>query len=987
MVRSAIRHLLLRGNASLIGWTLCLLSIGVVFSAVLFRGELPLFRDGGNFYYPLWYYVAQQYRAGRLPLWNPYENLGAPLLANGTTAAFYPGIVLFLLPVPYPAAYATFLLMHVLLAAWGAGRLAGELGCRSETRPLAGTIYALAGPTLFQIHNPIYLVGGAWLPWILAATWRIVHAEESSLGPEIRPRAKDDGGGQGRTRLWRSVVPSRLRAARLLAFASAMSVLGGDPQTAYHGALVAFATWAVVTARRLLTATRDRRKSAAVLPFCFVSGGMLAAAFGVAFCLAAVQILPSRHYAGQSDRMLLTKETVGRLWETPSERNAAENNWSALRNSRADTAYAFSVSPWELAELLWPGFGGASVPVHERYLRAFVDEGRWWTPSLYLGVIPFLSALSAMRIRPSRAAGMEPQCANAAGEFRASDSGAGHKSDAEIQAKEGGDNDAGRVWLTWLALSAAAASLGWYGPGAVMNTLIAWTTGKDWVTGPFYPPAGGLYWWLVRIVPGYAMFRYPGKWLPLLTIALACLAAMGVELCRTAPRRIRWSAAIAVILSVTGLAAALAAKWSGLWDAMRVPGDVIFGPFCAAGAFRHVLISFSWTAVLGLMTALIAWNWEIRSDAGRRGRSLIRFGSVGTGGRRWGLFCMLLSAVDLTLAAKPLILPVRPPLLPSTLSLAPPRRVWRPFFWYPDSWQQRSSPERLQELVDWDRRTFFGRWGMVYATANLQHYGTMMPVRYRAFLDVVKGYMAKQGLTEPPGEILQRLGAECFEEWTKADADDARRSPPAMGRCPQSDQRCRRLYLVDFASVEQHPRALIKGDPTWTLWDDAEEFFFPSGTPRNPESPPVMEIAGLFSEQDREGDVRAPEHKQSVRRPVLESPQCLDYSPGSVLIHVKTPVPRLLVLAEQYMPGWRVEVTSNVDGRAQVTAPLCVDRLFLGCSLPPGEWTVRWYYEQPGLRWGAWISAISWFALAVVGVTVKTFFFIGLRSLRRSGRR
>ncbi len=65
MVRSAIGPLL-RGNADRIGWTLCLLSIGAVFSAVLFRGELPLFRDGGNFYYPLWYYVTKQYSDGKV---------------------------------------------------------------------------------------------------------------------------------------------------------------------------------------------------------------------------------------------------------------------------------------------------------------------------------------------------------------------------------------------------------------------------------------------------------------------------------------------------------------------------------------------------------------------------------------------------------------------------------------------------------------------------------------------------------------------------------------------------------------------------------------------------------------------------------------------------------------------------------------------------------------------------------------------------------
>jgi len=987
MVRSAIRRLLLRANASVIGWTLCLLSIAAVFSPVLLRGELPLFRDAGNFYYPLWYYLAQQYRAGKLPLWDPYENLGAPLLANGTTAAFYPGVVLFLLPIPYPATYATFLLTHVLLAAWGAGRLSRELGCRSETRPLAGIIYALAGPTLFQIHNPVYLVGGAWLPWILAATWRIIDAEESTLGPVNRAQAETDVGMDGRTKDWRFLARSRLRAARLLAFASAMSVLGGDPQTAYHGALIAFGTWATVIARRLFAARRREREPSTSLRFALVSGGILAGAFGAAFCLAAVQVLPSWHYAEHSDRALLTKATVGRLWEAPPEENSTDRAWAALRNSRADTVYAFSVAPWRFVELLWPGFGGDSVPVHERYLRALIEEGRWWTPSLYLGVIPFLLALSAIRFRPTRAAGVEPDLNDEAGGFGAGDSGGANEFHAEIRERASAGNDAARVWLTWLALFAATASLGWYGPGSVGNALLAWTTGEDGATGPFYPPAGGPYWWLVRIVPGYAMFRYPGKWLPPLTIAVACLAAMGVELCWTAVRRIRWSASIAVCLSLAGVVSACLAKWSGLWDAMRVPGDAIFGPFRAEEAFRHCLISFSSTAALGLIVGLIAWKREIPSDASRQGRSLIRSVSTRIGCRRWTLLCMLLSAVDLALAAKPLVLPVRPPTLPSVLPQSPPRRVWRPFFWYPDAWQHRSSWGRLQELIDWERQTFFGRWGMVHGTANLQHYGTMMPVRYRAFLDALKTYMTKKGLTEPPGEILQWLGAERFEDWVKGVADDAKQGLTGMEQCPQSDRRCHCLYLIDVGRVERQPIPLANGGSIRKLWDDAEEYFFPGGVPRSPESPPVMEVSGPSSEHDRENEARTVEQHEPARHAALESPQCLDYSPGDVRIRVKTPESRLLVLTEQYMPGWRVEVSSGLDGTKRATTPVCVDRLFWGCVLPPGEWTVRWYYRQPGLQWGAWISAVSWLALAVVGVKLKRPSFIGFRWAGRRVRR
>ncbi len=57
----------------------------------LFGGP-PGFRDGAHFYGPLFEYLRSELVAGRLPLWNPYENLGQPLAANPTTMLFYPGL-------------------------------------------------------------------------------------------------------------------------------------------------------------------------------------------------------------------------------------------------------------------------------------------------------------------------------------------------------------------------------------------------------------------------------------------------------------------------------------------------------------------------------------------------------------------------------------------------------------------------------------------------------------------------------------------------------------------------------------------------------------------------------------------------------------------------------------------------------------------------------------------------------------------------------
>ena len=55
---------------------------------ILARGDVYLY------FYPYWEAAATALREGRLPLWNPYLFMGAPLLANSQAGFFYPPTVL-----------------------------------------------------------------------------------------------------------------------------------------------------------------------------------------------------------------------------------------------------------------------------------------------------------------------------------------------------------------------------------------------------------------------------------------------------------------------------------------------------------------------------------------------------------------------------------------------------------------------------------------------------------------------------------------------------------------------------------------------------------------------------------------------------------------------------------------------------------------------------------------------------------------------------
>jgi hypothetical protein len=101
-------------------WTATLLSLLTVsyFLPQALRGRSLGEGEGVTYYLPMRELVAEAWREGRWPLWNPYVYGGMPLLADCQAGAFYPPNLLYLCLEPVPA-MNTVLLVGDVIAVFG----------------------------------------------------------------------------------------------------------------------------------------------------------------------------------------------------------------------------------------------------------------------------------------------------------------------------------------------------------------------------------------------------------------------------------------------------------------------------------------------------------------------------------------------------------------------------------------------------------------------------------------------------------------------------------------------------------------------------------------------------------------------------------------------------------------------------------------------------------------------------------------------------
>jgi hypothetical protein len=117
--------------------------------------------------------AAQIISSGQIPLWNPYNGLGAPLLANYQVALFYPlNWPLFL--VQYVGnvssmawAQTIIILIHIIISGVGMAKLSRKLGVSRFGQTVSSVSFELCGYVIARAAFFPMVRVFAWIPWLL----------------------------------------------------------------------------------------------------------------------------------------------------------------------------------------------------------------------------------------------------------------------------------------------------------------------------------------------------------------------------------------------------------------------------------------------------------------------------------------------------------------------------------------------------------------------------------------------------------------------------------------------------------------------------------------------------------------------------------------------------------------------------------------------------------------------------------------------------
>ena len=304
----------------------------ILFSVTLFTGRAMYWGLPSLQFIPWRFFAWENLQMGIIPLWNPLNGMGAPLVANYQLALFYPpGWLVYLFTAIGGIAWMAWshtllVVLHLIWSGLGMARLTKRIGLQPLAQCLCGLSFALTGYFVARGGFFSMIWAGAWIPWIFLYI--------SDIGMPVRVERGD----------------RRQEMLHLpLVFAITFQLLAGHAQLSWYTLTLA-ATWVIVGG---WVNSGFRQACSALVKFTL--------AVTVAAIISSIQLLPTFEYLLQS------------------QRSAAVT---------FDTAMTYSFWPWRLISLFAPDFFGN--PGSGNYW----GYASFWEDAAYIGLIPILLAIS-----------------------------------------------------------------------------------------------------------------------------------------------------------------------------------------------------------------------------------------------------------------------------------------------------------------------------------------------------------------------------------------------------------------------------------------------------------------------------------------------------------------------------------------------------------------------------------------------------------------
>ena len=675
----------------------------ICYAPALFRDRQFVYRDAGDYYYPLNERVQAEWNQGRWPLWEPEENAGMPLLGNPTAAVLYPGKLIFAI-MPYAWGARIYIVVHSALAFLNMLILMRSWGTSWFGSALSALSYAFGAPVLFQYCNVIFLIGAAWLPLGLHAVDQWVR-----LG-----------------RRWGVLE---------LAIVLSMQTLGGDPQGAYLLGLagigyalglswsrtrannerppgkktslsrkilsvaamaIAVVVWCAVTLELAQWLPKLREPGSPPPPlrwmiwmpfFVTVVWGLVAVGFLVYWRRRAWRLpLGTMGLGLGGSAILAVALTAAQLFPVVEFIQQTRRTGSSLRDT-----YQFSLEPFRAIELAWPNILGTPFQGPNYWGDALRTLGRHpqeWMPSLYLGGLTIALAVSTLAIcrGPSwRVWSTAIVWIGLLGSF--------------------GEYASPIWWARSLAATSDLAMIGnWLPDLGPIDPIITPVIRSD---GHLHDGDGGFYWWLATVIPGFRYFRYPSKLFTFTAIGIAALAGLGWDqLCTGPARRTTVVFFVLFLVTVAALAGVVFQREPILATLRALKSPTLFGPFEAAAGYRAIIRGLGQAAIVfGLGLWLTRLAKRTPNLAGSAALILMTSDLAAANSR------YVLTVPQSVLDARPKVLEVIDQAERENPS-AGPFRVHRMPIWHRSSWGRTSSPDRITEIMSWMRDTLQPKHGI-----------------------------------------------------------------------------------------------------------------------------------------------------------------------------------------------------------------------------------------------------------------------------------